>query len=164
MTRRLFWDALLLLLLVIGVYISSATPYEKQDLRQSIDRVVDDEQVKQQVGGISFHYGSKEISVESVGVAGFLEFFIRKGTHFTFFALLTFFAFRLLRHFCSANAALPWSGLFAVVAAILDEWHQTFTPGRTGMLADVILDSAGVMVSLLLIYLFLVIQRARNRV
>ncbi|WP_019120267.1 VanZ family protein [Brevibacillus massiliensis] len=160
MTRRQFRDALLLLLLVVGLFVSSEMPYEKQDLRQTIDKFVDNEQAIQQLGDISFRYGAKEISVENVGVAGFLEFFVRKGTHFTFFALLTFFAFRLLRHVCPAHAALPWSGLFAVVAAVLDEWHQTFTPGRTGMIVDVVLDTAGVMVSLLLIYLFL----ARKRV
>jgi VanZ family protein len=30
--------------------------------------------------------------------------------------------------------------------AILDEWHQTFLPSRTGSLRDVALDTMGAMV------------------
>lgn len=47
----------------------------------------------------------------------------------------------------AANAALILSALYAVS----DEIHQLFVPGRAGMFSDVLIDSAGALVGILLI-------------
>ena len=79
-----------------------------------------------------------------------LHFVIRKSAHFTaygFFSLLAFFSWR---------ATLPngerWNlrwmriALFmTLIAACLDEIHQTFVYSRTGNYHDVILDMAGAL-------------------
>ncbi|WP_114679231.1 VanZ family protein [Desulfofundulus thermocisternus] len=36
-----------------------------------------------------------------------------------------------------------WPGVILVLVAALDEWHQTFVPGRTGRAVDVLVDLAG---------------------
>jgi len=41
--------------------------------------------------------------------------------------------------------------LLAGVSAALDEWHQSFVPGRTGALSDFLLDVAGIGWMLLLL-------------
>ena len=58
---------------------------------------------------------------------------------------------------------LPSAALLAVittfVVASLDEWHQTFTPGRVGCFSDVLIDTCGALaVNGLFLYLHL-----RNR-
>ncbi len=147
----LFIDIAILLGLLLGLFYSSSQPYYKQDLRGTISRYVDADFLTEKLENVSFQYGRKEISVEESGMAGFIEFFIRKATHFVTFALLALMFYRLLAHFAPFSAALPWSGFLAVLTALLDEWHQTFTPDRTGMLTDVLLDSTGICTAMILI-------------
>jgi VanZ family protein len=40
--------------------------------------------------------------------------------------------------------ALAWPALFSIIYAVSDEYHQTFVPGRSGSLADVLIDASGV--------------------
>jgi VanZ family protein len=56
--------------------------------------------------------------------------------------------------------ALAWGLLFAATAGTLDEWHQTFTPGRSGNdPGDWLADSIGGLIGGWLAFLFL--QRFR---
>ena len=42
------------------------------------------------------------------------------------------------------------SFLFSVIYALSDEFHQTFVPGRDGNIVDVLIDSSGALVGILL--------------
>lgn len=156
-------DLALVLLIVIGLYISSSQPYQQQDMRGSIERHLGGGQLEHKIDGFSLRYAGKEISAETVGFAGFIEFFIRKAAHFFTFGFLAVFLYRLLRHFCTAAVAIPWSGLLGIGIAVLDEWHQTFTPGRTGMVTDVLLDASGIIVTLLCIAIMCVFSHNAGR-
>jgi|ERR1035437_1279168 VanZ family protein len=72
--------------------------------------------------------------------------YIRKAAHFTEYAMLAFFAVRMLAR-SSQNTVLRWRYLLAIVlvAAIasLDEFHQSFEPSRTSSYLDVLLDIFG---------------------
>lgn len=151
---RVLIDLVLLSILLIGLFYSSSQPYEKQDIRGTIKQYVDAQSLSETLGDLSFHYGGSEISVQEDGVAGFLEFFIRKGTHFITFASICLFVYRVLRHGFSFATTIPWSGFLAVIIALFDEWHQTFTPNRTGMLTDVLLDTTGICTMLVLLFLW----------
>ncbi|GED34683.1 VanZ family protein [Brevibacillus centrosporus] len=143
-------DFTLLAAILIGLFISSSTPYYKQDIRGTLSKVVDKNGLAEQMADWSVDYAGKEISVEEKGVAGFIEFFLRKATHFSVFAVLALVFYRVLRYRLSFAVALPWSALLSLLVAVLDEWHQTFTPDRTGMVGDVLLDASG-SVSMLLV-------------
>lgn len=80
-----------------------------------------------------------------------VSFYIRKGAHmFLFFvlAILIWYGFsafirkRLPRALCTI---LPCAAL-----AALDEYHQTFVPGRSGEVRDVFVDLSGSLIALLL--------------
>ncbi len=88
-----------------------------------------------------------------------LHFLVRKTAHFTFYGLLSVFAYY------SWKATLPvrriwafrWSGLAVAVALIagsLDEFHQSFVPSRTSSVRDVLLDTAGAVFFQLVIAAF----------
>ncbi|QQE75112.1 VanZ family protein [Brevibacillus composti] len=156
-------DILLLVCILAGLFISSSQPYTKQDLRGTISQYVDEKTVSEKWKNLSFHYGKKEISMDDTGAAGMIEFFLRKGTHFTVFALLTAVLYRVLRHRLSAAAALPWSAFLSLAAAVLDEWHQTFTPDRTGQVADVVLDGLGSGTMLLIIAVGLGLKNRKKK-
>jgi VanZ family protein len=96
-----------------------------------------------------------------------IHFLIRKGAHFTFYGTLSWLAFR------SWRATLPrrtswtfqWSGLalaLTLAAAMLDEFHQTFVPSRTGSPYDVLLDMTGAIFFQILIASFSSLAMKRN--
>ncbi|MFB4166120.1 VanZ family protein [Alteribacillus sp. JSM 102045] len=73
-----------LLLLMGTIAVASSMPYEQQDLRGYI-QLLPLEWFENIAGGISFTYSSGIVSIEEKGTAGFIEFFIRKGTHFVIY-------------------------------------------------------------------------------
>ena len=84
-----------------------------------------------------------EISEASLALA---HFFVRKAAHFAEYALLALLAARAFR--TSSHAPLArrwWLASFILVAsvALVDEYHQSFVPARTGTFYDSLLDMAG---------------------
>ncbi len=86
-----------------------------------------------------------------------MQFFVRKAAHVTEYFLLTLSIFLPLRvlifqkkQFHSLrdflrNLLLP-TFFLAVVCASLDEFHQSFVPGRCGTPIDVLVDSIGILI------------------
>jgi VanZ family protein len=71
--------------------------------------------------------------------------FIRKSAHFTEYFIFSLLILRGIRH-GQKGTRLGWAlAAVGVVAgyAALDEFHQSFVPGRTPAFADVLLDTAG---------------------
>ncbi|MGG4265245.1 VanZ family protein [Peribacillus simplex] len=92
--------------------------------------------------GISFMYGGVEVSVQTAGVNGFLEFFLRKGAHLFIFFVFGLLTYGVWRRFVK-NPVLSFSGAFLCVLfyASTDELHQKLTGGRTPLWQDVMLDT-----------------------
>lgn len=86
-----------------------------------------------------------------------VHFFVRKGAHFTEYAVLALLAARvflsssqtpLRRHWFTCSLAL------VVLYALSDEFHQTFVPSRTGSIYDSMIDITGGLTALLLLMLW----------
>lgn len=82
---------------------------------------------------------------------------IRKSAHFTEYFILCILYYKTLS--ISARKALAASAVLAVLYAVSDELHQYFVPGRAAMAADVLIDSAGVLLAVLVL---LIIRRRRS--
>ncbi|MEC2346319.1 VanZ family protein [Paenibacillus barengoltzii] len=122
----------------------SSQSYEEQSLVPEIEKSTSDQWIENRFGGIRFSYGDYEISVDSVGGASFIEFFIRKAAHFGSYALLAaFLVYALGGRGRSNRRCLLFAILIAFLYACTDELHQSFTPGRTAMVQDVLLDTIG---------------------
>jgi len=78
---------------------------------------------------------------------GWLDWAIKKGLHAVGYAVLALLWRRALAGFGASRPGLAALAI-AVAYAALDEWHQTFVPGRQGRLADVAIDAAGALVAL----------------
>jgi len=85
-----------------------------------------------------------------------LHFLIRKAAHLTEYAILACLLLRAFR----AGAARAWhwrwailSLLLVAVHAVLDEYHQAYTQARTASVADSVLDMAGGLSALVLLWL-----------
>jgi VanZ family protein len=74
----------------------------------------------------------------------------RKAAHVSEYAMLAALWFRAFRRGRAAGAAASsWLALgISLGWAVLDEWHQSTLPTRTGSAADVALDGAGAVAAL----------------
>ena len=85
-----------------------------------------------------------------------LNFIVRKGGHFTGYALLALLDARALRglrgRLDKRDLVAAWSA--AVAWAAVDEIHQSFSPTRGGIPDDVALDAAGAAAGVLFYFLW----------
>jgi VanZ family protein len=80
-----------------------------------------------------------------------IDFLLRKAGHFTEYAILA----ALVHH--ALGVARQWSAgrrllvalLLAALYAASDEWHQSFVPGRSPAVTDVVIDTCGALTGLL---------------
>lgn len=85
--------------------------------------------------------------------------YLRKHAHVAEYAMLTFLLAWALQRQGFPPRKPSWRTAFAVLAVVLvvasiDEWHQTFVPGRDGCMADVLIDVGGAGVGLVILRLF----------
>lgn len=74
---------------------------------------------------------------------------VRKLAHFTEYAILYFFAYRVVSLYKNDPFAKYISLIICVLYAASDEWHQTFIPGRDAKILDMGIDSLGAIVAML---------------
>ena len=124
---------------------------------------------------------------ESGMIAGFLaklfhiereviSSFVRKGAHFTEFALLGITLFLYVKEYFlersrreagdmrpEGNAGIRYvaAWIAGTFYACTDEFHQMFVAGRSGEIKDVLIDSAGVLAGIILTGLVLWVKGKR---
>jgi VanZ family protein len=79
------------------------------------------------------------------------DFIVRKLAHVALFFTLAFFALKAVRYWRWQYLA-AWA--FAAVYGMTDEWHQLYVPGRSGKVGDVLIDAAGAMICIAIVYLW----------
>ena len=98
---------------------------------------------------------NSNVNIESVSI------FVRKNAHFFAYLLLGMLSLNALRKSRVENRkSLVLAFAISVLYAISDEVHQLFVPGRSGQVSDVLLDSTGALVG---IVLYAVISRWSGR-
>lgn len=93
-------------------------------------------------------------------IASAIENTVRKAAHMTEYAILAVFYYLWLGKWqpAAGKRGLAAVGLAALYAAS-DETHQLFVPGRAGRFADVMIDSAGAFLG---IVIFIGVKRCTN--
>ncbi|MFV0557138.1 MAG: VanZ family protein [Enterococcus sp.] len=162
--QKLLKNANFYLFLGLGImallFYSSSQTYAEQSQIELLKTLFSRQPFHDFLSGISFNYGGEEQSIAAQGYYSFIEFFIRKGAHFmTYFLLGGSFCLAL---YCKQKNYW-WASFFAWLAATgyagIDEFHQMLTGGRTPLFQDVMLDSAGALTAVLLLGIFLLIQK-----
>ncbi len=94
------------------------------------------------------------------------QFTFRKAAHFSLYTLLgmLWYAPMYTRTTDTRKAAL-FAWIFAAAYAVTDEIHQKFVPGRSAELRDVLIDSAGAAVGVVLVYVIAakILARRKNK-
>lgn len=107
------------------------------------------------------HQDANDSSVLSGGIVAFFtnalnitnvdlfHWFIRKLAHAVIYALLGFFTLNALSHEKIKPNHILLALAISILYAISDEIHQTFIPGRSGNVTDVLIDTLGASLGLL---------------
>jgi len=82
----------------------------------------------------------------------FWDILIKKGAHMAEYAILVVLWWRALSTRVKRFSPLGLAWGLAVLYAISDEYHQTFVPGRHGRALDVIIDTAGATLAVLILW------------
>lgn len=77
-----------------------------------------------------------------------IQFFVRKCAHVMEYAILSALLLRALRQHLLAARSVAF--VLAALYAVLDEFHQSFVPSRTGSPWDVVTDSIGAILGLVI--------------
>ncbi len=90
---------------------------------------------------------------------------VRKTAHFTEYAVLGFLLFSVCESFfIKRKIAIPVSLCSGALYAVSDEIHQSFVPGRSCLISDMILDTAGVMAGIIVLIVFIaIIKKYKNK-
>lgn len=108
----------------------------------------------------------KETAAEKAALIKTLDFLIRKIAHFSEFGLLgVLSSFTLLLYRFSVKIRLLLASSICLAAAVGDEIHQIFVPGRSCEIRDMLIDFSGGLCGILLVALavFLVLRRRRKK-
>lgn len=89
------------------------------------------------------------------------SFLVRKAAHMSEYAVLAILFGLTIREYKKEPWLLPALAATAAYAAT-DEFHQLFVPGRSGQLKDVLIDTAGGALGLVLLALILYLKRTRK--
>ena len=97
---------------------------------------------------------------DQVFLKGLLEVIVRKAAHITEYAILAI----AVAYFFHVHGKRSWSLFFysevvCVLYAMSDEFHQLFVLGRSGSLADVLIDGSGAAIGC---FLFLLVKGSKT--
>ncbi len=81
------------------------------------------------------------------------NFVIRKLGHFTEYFILYLLFYNVLKEYFKFKSSIFLSIVFVFLYACSDEFHQLFIIGRDGSIKDVILDTSGGMIGMLIVYI-----------
>ncbi|MFD0697840.1 VanZ family protein [Paenibacillus sp. GCM10027628] len=134
------------------IFALSSQSYQEQDIKPILKKELSDKTITNHFAGTSFSYGSHLISIKADGAFGFIEFFIRKSAHLLVYSVLGMLIARLFKSLTHWRLSRSYfcSVLICAVYAATDEFHQSFVPGRTALVTDVVLDTCGAALGILL--------------
>lgn len=134
----------LLLLLMIGIFCLSAQPADESTATSS--------QFCTLAAKLLFSdYALWDAATQTKVVEG-LSFIVRKTAHFSEYALMGFLWYIWLKH---KRWNMPIAFGATALYAITDEFHQSFVPGRSCELRDVLVDSSGGLCGILIAFVVL---------
>lgn len=89
------------------------------------------------------------------------NFAVRKAAHVSEYCVLAFISYNLVRCYTDKkNHARIYCILIVFLYACTDEIHQLFVPGRSGMFRDVLIDTSGAVIAVVVLY---IIDRVKSK-
>lgn len=148
-----YWQLVFIILMIgvlVGLFVSSSMTYHQQEMKPGFIHKYFPF-MEAWVGHWNIYYGGRWHNAQmDNGVAGMTQFVMRKMVHFGSFFLLGLFSslglYKLFRSW--GGPLLIWLG--TIFVAFCDEFHQMLTGDRTPSIHDVMLDSSGALLAILI--------------
>lgn len=155
MSKQLTWIPAILIMVMIYTFSSKPANISGQSSMQLVDSIYS---VYENITG------QTKVEEDRLSTLETLERIVRKGAHVLEYTLLSLsLAWPLwLRGLRGARLGLFSIGI-SVIYAATDEFHQTFVPGRSGEIRDVLIDSLGALIGFLIFILIIKIYNTRIR-
>ena len=131
----------ILVIAIIILGISSSLTYEQQTIIPTLKHYLAAKPFESLLSLLQIPYWGKIVSVETVGYFKFIEFLVRKLTHFIGFGIIAIILYWFLPQGWKYKGRIVFACIFVI--AIVDEFRQQFTPGRLMSWQDVFVDVAG---------------------
>ena len=143
---------LILIAVIAGIFIfSSHTGTESSAISSKITRLI---------SRIIFRNFSEMSLSQQEFIVSELDPFVRKLAHFTVYALLGALMYWFIM---LTELRLPFtfilSWVFCTIYAASDEYHQSFTPGRSMNFRDVVIDSSGALCGIIAAMIIVIVFR-----
>lgn len=148
-----------LLLLLVVVFLASGQTAEQQSMQEILKAWLPNKPLESFLSLFQVPYWGILVSVEERGYYAFVEFLIRKGSHFIYFGVIALAIYIALPRFKYRKLTAV---IITMLLAIADEFRQSFTSGRTASLQDVLLDTSGAIAALLLLTFSQWFKRRKN--
>lgn len=148
-----------LLLLLVVVFLASGQTAEQQSLQDILKVWLPNKPLESFLSLFQIPYWDIAVSVEERGYYAFVEFLIRKGTHFIYFGIIALAIYIALPRFKYRKVTVV---VITMLLAVVDEYRQSFTSGRTASFQDVMLDTSGAIAALLLVTLAQWLKHRKN--
>lgn len=151
-TKKQLLFGIPLLLWITVIFLFSGQSSEEQSIQPSLQQVISEERLSSFIPDFTITYG--EIYIEAKREPyRLIEFLFRKSVHVIAYGLLALFAYLALRPFISR---ISWKVTLSLVVVLLvaigDEWNQSTVATRTGAVQDVVLDLAGGILALFILW------------
>lgn len=148
-----------LLLLLVIIFLASGQTTEQQSMQEMLKTWLPNQPLESFLSLLQVPYWGILVSVEERGYYAFLEFLIRKGTHFIYFGVIALAIYIALPRLTYRKVTVIVITMFLAIA---DEFRQSFTDGRTSSFQDVLLDTSGAVGALLLLQFYEWSHRRKN--
>lgn len=139
MKKKLIYSLVVIIWMIVIFCFSSQTSTSSSDMTVSLlDKV------------LSF------LNLENFGeIIDLLFMPVRKMAHYLIYLILGFLVLNLVKEYnLTFKEIIIASLLICILYAVSDEVHQTFVPGRAGMLVDVCIDTLGSISGMFIYYVF----------
>lgn len=148
-----------LIVLLVIVFLASGQTAEQQSMQETLKTWLPNKPLESFLSIFQVPYWGIIVSIEERGYYAFVEFLIRKGTHFIYFGIITLAIYIALPKFKYRKLLAV---MITMLLAIADEFRQSFTSGRTASIQDVLLDTSGALTAILVMTFFQWLKRRKN--
>lgn len=94
-------------------------------------------------------------------------FIVRKIAHFTEYFILYLLTVNVMKYYLDIKRAILYAVIFSIFYACTDEIHQYFIPGRAMAFKDVLIDSSGALVAMIIVIINLktnINKKSKNKI
>lgn len=100
---------------------------------------------------------------EKADIISDMSFSVRKAAHFTAYAILGALLFQVFCFVKDKRLRALFSVGGAFLYAVSDEFHQSFSPGRSCEFRDMMIDTGGALLAVLISLLFVYLKNKHKR-